>query len=283
MNSLGFKNWLEHFDVEHSSPLVMGIMNITPDSFYPKSRHQQIDAALKAAESMIADGVDIIDIGGESTRPGSTKIEEDIELERVVPVIEAIRKNFDICISVDTYKPKVMQHAIEVGANIINDVSGLSHPEAIEIAKTYDVPVCMMHMIGTLDSMSEPFQSQEHIVDTLLRFFKEQVMFLESQNFPMNNLIIDPGIGFGKVCKDNLLIIREIDKLCALGYPVLLGVSRKKCIGEILDVSVEKRLFGSLGAQMLGFNSGCRIFRTHDVTATRQSLDVAWAIQHMKG
>lgn len=284
MNSLGFRTWLEDFDRCNSSPLVMGIINITPDSFFPNSRHQMISTVLKTAEKMIDEGVDIIDIGGESTRPGSVRIDAETELKRVAPVISALRHHFDVCLSIDTYKPEVMQAAIEVGADVINDVTGFSHERSIELAKKYDAPVCMMHISGTLADMSEPFHKQERIIEKVISFFNERLADLKKQNFPMKNLILDPGIGFGKQGIDNLRIIDDIESLCALGFPVLLGVSRKKFIGEILDKSIDERLFGSLSAQVVGFYNGCRIFRTHDVAATRESLKIAEAIKYsLKG
>lgn len=282
MDNVAFKKWLQNFDVFHSKALVMGIINMTPDSFFSLSRHDEVNAVLKTAEKMIADGVDIIDIGGESTRPGSAQVDEKTEMERVIPVIDQLRKTFDVCLSIDTYKPQVMQAAIEVGANMINDVTGLSHPQSIELAKYYDIPVCMMHISGTLEDMSLPFQKQEKVMQKLLEFFNHRLTDLRNQGFPMENLILDPGIGFGKLSDENFSIIRDLEQLAQLGYPVLLGVSRKKFIGELLDNPVEERLFGSLAAQLAGFWNGCRVFRTHDVAATRDSLMVAQAIKKEK-
>ncbi|MDQ5884827.1 MAG: dihydropteroate synthase [Pseudomonadota bacterium] len=280
MNPLNFKTWLQNFKGSSSSPLVMGIMNITPDSFFSSSRHQSINTVLKAAEKMIDEGVDIIDIGAESTRPGSIPIDVETELKRVIPVITALRHHFDICLSIDTYKPMVMQAAIEVGANVINDVTGLDNQQSIEIIKKYDIPVCMMHISGTLADMSEPFQKQDNVIKKIMQFYNDRLIDLKKQNFPMKNLILDPGIGFGKQCADNLKIIHDIQSLCDLNFPVLLGVSRKRFIGEVLDKPIDERLLGSLSAQVVGFCNGCRIFRTHDVSATRETLQIAEAIKN---
>ena len=257
---------------------VMGILNATPDSFYSGSRKPGLEEGLAAAKAMIEDGVDIIDIGGESTRPGSSYVGADEEIERVVPLIEGIRKFSDIAISVDTRKSSVAEAVLESGADIINDVSGLKDDTKLGfIVSQYDVPIVLMHSRGTPENM----QKNPHYTDTVEEIINElEVCIGRAKSFaiPAERIILDPGIGFGKRLEDNLLILRHLEKFCALGYTLLMGLSRKTFIGSVTGAEVEERLAGSLAANMYSVQKGAGIVRVHDVKETVQMLDILSAI-----
>ncbi len=278
MNGFELKQWLERFSVEKAKPLVMGVLNVTPDSFYEHSRFVEPKGILARVETMLDEGLDILDLGAESTRPNSTRIDIQTELDRIIPVIQLIRQEYDVCISVDTYKPEVMRASLDVGASMINDVTGLNSIDSIEVIKNYDVPVCVMHISGGLEIMNQPFESEDSVVDDILDFFSKKIQAFLDMGLSRNNLIIDPGVGFGKGTQENLSILKNFEQFTHLKQPSLIGVSRKRFIGEILDKSVDERLYGSLGANLIAYTKGCRIFRTHDVLATKESLKVAEAI-----
>lgn len=256
----------------------MGILNTTPDSFYSGSRSPKIDDGIDAAKRMIAHGADILDIGGESTRPGSHFVEADDEIKRVVPLITEIRKFSEIAISIDTRKSAVAEASIIAGADIINDVSGLKDDPALGlVASLHDVPIVLMHMRGTPENM----QRNPHYTDTVEEIINELELCVsraKSCSISSERIIIDPGIGFGKRLEDNLMILKNIERFTELGFPLLIGLSRKSFLGTITGSEVEDRLAGSLTANMYSVIHGAAILRVHDVKETVAMLDVLSAI-----
>ncbi len=258
---------------------IMGILNTTPDSFSDGGRFNDIDRALKHAEEMLKEGADIIDVGGESTRPGAEKVPQDVEIERTAPVIAAIRKEFkDAVISIDTYKSEVAKKAIENGADIINDISGLRFDENMApLAAKYDIPVVAMHIKGTPKNMQKN-PHYDNAIKELLTYFAERIKALN--NAGVEKIIIDPGIGFGKRLRDNLQIIKHLDAFTIFNLPILLGVSRKSFIGAVLDEPTDKRLVGTLAANMQGAQNGANILRVHDVKAHVEAVKMLEAIKN---
>jgi dihydropteroate synthase len=244
---------------------VMGILNCTPDSFYPGSRAVTIKDALKAAREMIQAGVDIIDVGGESTRPGSDPVTLEEEVRRVIPVVQSLRAESDVMISVDTRKKDVAERALDAGADFINDISGLRHNEELaRLVARRGVPVVLMHMRGTPKTMQrQPYY--KNTISEILRDLQPSIAAALGAGIDPSMLIIDPGIGFGKRIQDNLRIIKELASLKSLNFPILIGLSRKGFIGEILDKPVEKRLIGTITANTLAIINGANIIRVHDV------------------
>ncbi len=277
MNGQGLKNWIDNFDVASSRPLVLGILNLTPDSFWDGGHYTTLKNALIRVEKMLQEGVDILDIGGESTRPGSIRIDLKTEYERVIPIVQAIRKEFDIAISIDTYKPEMMKAALDVGADMINDVCALETAGAIEIIQSYKVPVCLMHISGNLNDVATAKHS-EHIIEDIDDFFQKKISSLHEQGINKKQIIIDPGIGFGKSVENNLKIIQDLDSLTHFKSPLLMGLSRKRFIGQVLDRDTEQRLIGSVAANLMSYLRGARIFRVHDIQETKDCLTMAEAI-----
>ncbi len=258
------------------NPLIMGIINVTPDSFYSQSRAISIQDALSAAEKMVSEGAHILDVGGMSTRPGSVEISEDEEIQRIKPVIEKIKENFDIPVSADTYRPSVAKKAIEAGANIINDIYGLRQPGMLELCVELDVPVVLMHMKGESPRTMQDNPYYNDVVAEIAAFFSEMIARFVSAGGKIENLILDPGIGFGKRYEDNLDIIANIGAFRSFGLPILSGHSRKSFIGVALDnVPPEERLFGTVAAGSIAVYNGASILRVHDVKAARDSARVA--------
>jgi len=258
---------------------IMGILNTTPDSFSDGGKFNNIENALRHTKEMIEEGADIIDVGGESTRPGAEKVPEEVEIERTAPVIKEIRRTFpDAVISIDTYKSGVAEAAIKNGANIINDISGLRFDEKMtSIAKEYGVPVVVMHIKGTpKDMQKNPYY--ENVIKELLEYFDERINTLEALG--VSKIIIDPGIGFGKRIEDNLKIIDRLNAFKIFGKPILLGASRKSFIGHTLNKTVEERLYGTLAADMYGIFRGADIIRVHDVAPHRDLLKMFEAIKN---
>lgn len=257
---------------------IMGILNCTPDSFSDGGKYIDSAAALQHARSMIAAGVDIIDIGGESTKPGTLPVSIDEELTRVIPVIEQIRQESMVAISIDTNKPEVMRAAVQAGATMINDVRALQNDGAIEAASVLQVPVCMMHMQG----LPETMQSNPHyisVIDEINQFFSKQINRCVAAGIARSRLILDPGFGFGKTVEHNLLILKHLDTFKQHQLPILLGVSRKSTIGAVLNKPVDKRLYGGLAIAALAFSQGVAILRTHDVEQTKQVFRMLQAIR----
>ncbi len=257
--------------------VVMGILNATPDSFSDGGVYNQLDDAVARACQMQADGADIIDIGGESTRPGAKAISTALEISRVIPVIQAIRKNSAIPVSVDTTKPEVMRAAVEAGADMVNDVSALQAKGAIQTCVELDVPVCLMHKQGKPETMQQhPVYRQ--VVAEVKAFLLERVARCRQAGIARQHIILDPGFGFGKRLEDNLQLLARIDELVETGYPVLVGVSRKSMFGMLLDLPVDQRMTSSVVAAVLAYTRGARFFRVHDVKQTVDALKLCQAL-----
>lgn len=263
-------------------PQLMGILNITPDSFSDGGKFLSINPALDHARKMIEEGVDIIDIGGESTRPGSKSVAVAEQISRVVPVIEAIRNHVsaEIPISIDTTHVKVVEAAMTAGANIINDISaGRNDPKMFECAAKYDVPIILMHMQGIPESMQDR-PCYDSVVDEIIEFLLERIEVAIQAGIKPENIAIDPGIGFGKRKRDNLELMAHLDQFVDTGYSVLLGASRKRFMGEICQVSEPDELVTATAVTTaMGVMAGVRLFRVHDISENRQAADVAWAIK----
>ena len=262
--------------------LVMGIINLSPESFYGASRCGTLEQALHVAEKMIEEGADILDIGAESSRPGSAPLSEQEELNRLLPVVIKLAEIVNIPISVDTYKPAVAHEVLNAGASIINDITGLQRfPDMAKNIARFRAGVILMHMQGTPKTM----QDNPQYVDLLTEisgFLNQSITIAVSAGIDPNKIAIDPGIGFGKTDSHNLLILKNLCRLQELGKPILLGVSRKSLIGNILNVPVGERLEGSLSAAVFGVIQGASIIRTHDVQATRRAVKVAESIMNEK-
>ncbi|MBN1797141.1 MAG: dihydropteroate synthase [Spirochaetales bacterium] len=260
-------------------PLIMGVINTTPDSFFPASRTPDLKSALSRAEEMITAGADILDIGGESTRPGSDSVSAETEIGRVIPLVRKLKKNHDILISIDTQKLAVAKAALSAGADIVNTVSGLRDDDdfAYFIARQ-QVPVIIMHMRGSPKTM----QNNPNYGDTISEItheLEELVQHALACGINHNRIIIDPGIGFGKRLHDNLLIIKHLKKIKALGYPVLIGISRKSFLGLILDKPVAQRLIGTITANTIAVLNGADIIRVHDIEEASEMKKVIRAIE----
>jgi dihydropteroate synthase len=256
-----------------SEPQVMGILNVTPDSFSDGGQFLAADAALAQAKKMVEDGAGIIDVGGESTRPGAPIVPVDEEINRVVPVIEAIQSELDIPISIDTSKPEVMRAAIQAGAGLINDVRALTVEGSLEAAAELEVPVCLMHAQGTPQNMQDDPQ-YEDVVAEVKQFLLDRVSACEQVGISRDKLILDPGFGFGKRARHNLRLMKHLSSLISLELPVLVGISRKSIIGSMLNVSVDERLAGSLSMAAVSVWQGAKIIRSHDVRETKQAISL---------
>jgi len=256
-------------DLKH--PQVMGILNVTPDSFSDGGQFYTQDKALAQAKQMVADGAGIIDVGGESTRPGAAVVSIEQEIARVVPVIEAIQAEIDIPISIDTSKPEVMTAAVQAGAGFINDVRALQVEGALQTAATLNVPICLMHSQGTPQTMQDDPQYTD-VVTEVTDFLLERVEVCQQAGIAKDKLILDPGFGFGKRASHNLSLMKHLNHLIEQGFPVLVGVSRKSMIGQLLNVSSEERLAASLSLASLAVWHGAKIIRSHDVRETMQAI-----------
>jgi len=266
-------------------PLIMGILNITPDSFSDGGKYKSIDDAIQQVKRMLAEGVDIIDIGGESTRPGSDSVTAMDQIQRVIPVITAIRQQLksDILISIDTTSSEVAKAALAAGANIVNDVSAGQDDETIlALAAQTDVPIILMHSQGTPKTMQEnPYY--DDVVQEVIEVLKKRINAALNAGIKKENIALDPGIGFGKRRQDNLDLLAHLDELVALGFPVLLGTSRKRFMGTLCDVTEPSELVTATAVTTaLGVMAGVQLFRVHDVKENRQAADVAWAIKQSR-
>jgi len=257
---------------------VMGILNLTPDSFYDGGKYTQEKEALRRVEEMISQGADIIDVGGESTRPGAKREEIEEEIRRVIPVIERIKALFQVPISVDTYKAGVAKKAIEAGADMVNDISGLRFDEKLpRVIAKYKVPLVVMHIKGTPRDMQDN-PHYDSLMGEIISYLAQSIRIAEEAGVDKEKIILDPGIGFGKTTEHNLEIINRLSELRSLGRPILIGVSRKSFIGNVLNLPLKERLEGSLAAVSLAVSQGARIVRTHDVKETRRAVDLTQAI-----
>lgn len=257
---------------------VMGILNLTPDSFSDGGQFLNPDAAIQRVKRMIEEGAGIIDIGGESTRPGAQPLTAEEEIQRVVPVIESIRAQYDIPVSIDTSKPEVMAAAVDVGADMINDVRALQEPGALGMAAELQVPVCLMHMQGQPRTMQQN-PTYADVVNDVKSFLLARVQACVDAGINRNNIFIDPGFGFGKTLDHNLSLLKHLSEFVSMGLPVLVGISRKSMLGTILDAEVDQRMAGGLATTVLGFEAGAKIFRVHDVKPTVDALKVSQAVQ----
>ncbi|MFT5697591.1 MAG: dihydropteroate synthase [Desulforhopalus sp.] len=267
--------------MNRSNIKIMGVLNVTPDSFSDGGQFATVDAAIQQADNLIAQGADILDIGGESTRPFADKVGREEELGRVIPVIEAIRKKHSIPISIDTTKSQVAAEALKAGATHINDISALrADPEMIDIVCATSVPVIIMHMQGTpADMQVKPTYTD--IILEMIEFFRERLDYLESRGVDKNRIIIDPGIGFGKTRSHNLTVLKHLNQFSQFGIPILLAHSRKRFLGDITGVSQEKdRDLATAVVAALCASKKIDMVRVHDVAATRQALELAAAIEN---
>lgn len=257
---------------------VMGIVNVTPDSFSDGGAYDTTAAAIAHGLRLVAEGADVLDIGGESTRPGAGEVAIDEELRRVIPVIEALSSQVDVPISIDTSKPEVMRAAAQAGAGMINDVYALRRDGALDEAAALGIPVVLMHMLGEPRTMQQS-PSYDDVVGEVHRFLAERIFACEMAGIDRKKIIVDPGFGFGKQRDDNLLLLARLQRFTELGVPVLAGLSRKKTIGELTgrDIPTE-RVFGSVAAHLIAAQNGARLVRVHDVAATVDALKVWEAV-----
>jgi dihydropteroate synthase len=252
-------------------PVVMGVLNVTPDSFSDGGSYASIDQALARAAAMLREGAGIIDVGGESTRPGAAPVDVQVEIERVLPVIAGIARELDVAISIDTTKPQVMRAAFAAGAHIANDVLALGAPGARECVAEYGAGACLMHMQGVPGNMQQS-PDYSDVVATVAAFLRAQRQHCIVAGIGADRLVLDPGFGFGKNFQHNLALLKDLQLLAALGSPLLVGLSRKSMIGQILGTPVGERLYGGLGLAAYAVMRGARIIRTHDVGPTVQAL-----------
>ncbi len=267
------------FQLDLNAPKVMGIVNVTPDSFSDGGRFISTDKAIAHAHDLVAQGADILDIGGESTRPGATPVPLDEELSRVIPVIQGLA-GIGVPLSIDTYKPEVMRAAILAGVDIVNDVCALQEPKALEIVAASDVGVCLMHMQGRPQNMQQDPQYQD-VVQEVYDFLKGRLAAAEQVGIAKARITLDPGFGFGKRTAHNLALLEGLSTLQKLGAPLLIGLSRKSVLGQVAGADVNERLYASLAASVISVMKGANIVRVHDVKATVEALKVASAVmQH---
>lgn len=261
-----------------SRPHVMGILNVTPDSFSDGGRFAERDVALRHAEAMVAAGATLIDVGGESTRPGARAVSPTEELERVAPVVEAVARELDVVVSVDTSTPAVIRECARLGAGLINDVRALQRDGALDAAADTGLPVCLMHMSGEPgDMQNDP--RYEDVVDSVCSFLEQRVAACAAAGFPVERIVLDPGFGFAKTLNHNLVLFRHMEVLHRLGRPLLVGVSRKSMIGAVLGRPVDERLYGSLALAALAVSKGAQIVRVHDVAETVDVVRMIAAVQ----
>ena len=261
----------------------MGVLNVTPDSFSDGGKFFDSDLAIDQAKSMVENGAGIIDIGGESTRPGASAVSLNNELERVIPVIEALTKEINVPISIDTSKPEVMEQAISSGANIINDVNALRAEGALEMAAKLKVDVCLMHMQGNPRTMqSNP--SYADVVGDIKSFFKERINACDQAGIELRSITLDPGFGFGKNLGHNIALLKNLSEFHEFGVSILAGLSRKSMIGTLLgDKDVDSRMIGSVTAALIAVENGANIIRVHDVAETNDALKVWQQIKNFRG
>jgi len=268
-----------NYQLDLTTPKVMGIVNVTPDSFSDGGQYASIQLAIDHGVRLVEQGADMLDIGGESTRPGAEPVPLGEELKRVIPVIEGLSNLVNVPLSVDTYKAEVMRAAVAVGAALINDVCALQQPGAMEAAAASNAGICLMHMLGDPQTMQND-PHYENVVDEVNGFLKTRADAAIAAGIAPERIMLDPGFGFGKRSVHNIALLRELPSLCDLGYPVLAGLSRKSVLGKITGNRIEDRLPASLAAAVVAAMKGARILRVHDVKATKDALAVVAAIQH---
>lgn len=261
-----------------SAPVVMGILNVTPDSFSDGGRFTERDAALRQAEQMLVDGAAIIDVGGESTRPGAAPVSEQQELDRVVPVVEALTGELGALVSVDTSTAAVIRDAAAAGAGMINDVRALRRPGALEAAAASELPVCLMHMLGEPGNMQDDPRYGD-VTAEVIDFLRQRIAACKQEGIPRERLLVDPGFGFAKTVAHNLTLMNEMAALQELALPVLIGISRKSLFGKLLGREVNERLPASLAAAVMCIERGAKIVRAHDVKETVDVVRFAHAVR----
>jgi len=250
---------------------IMGILNVTPDSFSDGGRFNDMDSAMDRVKKMLDEGADIIDVGGESTRPGHEVISDEDEIIRIIPIIKAIKERFDIPVSIDTYKGKVAEAALEAGADLVNDVWGFKHdPYIAEVTARYGAPCCLMHNRHDKD--------YKNLIEDIIADLKESVDIALKAGVKPENIILDPGIGFAKTVEQNLETINSLEKIKAMGYALLLGTSRKSTIGAVLDLPVDQRVEGTVATSVIGIMKGCDFVRVHDVLENKRACKMTDAI-----
>ena len=265
------------YQLDLSRPHVMGIVNVTPDSFSDGGKYESTEKAVQHALELIEEGADLLDIGGESTRPGATPVSLEEELRRVVPVIEELSKIAAVPLSIDTYKPEVMRAAIAAGADIVNDVRALQEPGALEIVAQSNAGVCLMHMQGTPQTMQlDP--RYDDVVAEVTSFLSERLASAQAAGIAADRIVLDPGFGFGKRTVHNLALLQHLQSIADLGRPLLVGLSRKSVLGQIVGADVYVRLHASIAASVISAMKGARIIRVHDVKATADALKVVTAV-----
>ena len=265
------------FQLDLTTPKVMGIVNVTPDSFSDGGKYSQLDQAIAHALKLAEEGAAILDIGGESTRPNATPVSLQQELDRVIPVIEALCGQINIPLSVDTYKPQVMQAAIAAGASIVNDVRALQEPGALKVVASANVGVCLMHMQGTPQTMQNNPQYNDVISD-IKTFLQARLQATIGAGVPANRILLDFGFGFGKTREHNITLIQQLESFTELGQPLLVGLSRKSVLGQVTGNDVDARLYATIAASVIAAMKGAKILRVHDVKATVEALKVVTAI-----
>jgi dihydropteroate synthase len=258
----------------------MGILNLTPDSFSDGGVFLKTHDAVQQAEKMIEQGADVLDLGAESSRPGAVPVSAELELERLIPVIQHLSHAYDIALSVDTYKPDVMREVVHAGAGMINDIYALRAPGALNMAASLDVPVCLMHMQGMPNNMQIKPDYPDGVVASIQAFFHERISACQHAGIQRERLVLDPGFGFGKTVEDNLMLTQQLQVFQSHDRPLLLGVSRKSTLGAVLQQEVSHRLPGALGVSVFAALQGVTMIRTHDVAATKQALEMVDAIVH---
>jgi dihydropteroate synthase len=264
------------FKLDLSNALVMGIVNITPDSFYDGGHHLQRDAALAHAHQLIQEGADLLDIGGESSRPGALMISVQEELDRIMPVIEGLH-GAPVPLSVDTYKPEVMRSALAAGVSMINDINALQQPDALAVVAASDAAVCLMHKQGPSQTIQQPHY--QDVVAEVLQFLRSRISSVQKEGIARERIMVDPGFGFDKTLAHNLALLRHLDKFSVLGVPLLAGLSRKSMLGTITGQDVEHRVHASVAAALLAVMRGACMVRVHDVRATVDALKILNAVK----
>ncbi|MBC6962020.1 MAG: dihydropteroate synthase [Nitrosomonas sp.] len=265
--------------LQQNRPLIMGVINVTPDSFSDGGYFDTTEKAIEQARRLIQEGADILDIGGESTRPGSRSVGVDEELLRVMPVIE-FALSMDIPVSVDTSKPEVMRATIDAGVDLVNDINALRAPGALDVVADSAVMICLMHMQGKPETMQHNPQYSD-VVAEVISFLEQRVAAAVSTGIEQKRIIIDPGFGFGKAFEHNLMLLRGLDRLVSTNFPVLAGLSRKSMLGTITGNTVNDRVHASVAAALLAVGQGARIIRVHDVKATRDAFSVFAAVNRI--
>jgi dihydropteroate synthase len=267
-----------NYQLDLSQPKVMGIVNVTPDSFSDGGKFSQTNLAIAHAVKLAEEGASILDIGGESTRPNATPVSLQEELDRVIPVIEVLINQVNTPISIDTYKPAVMQAAIEAGASIVNDVRALQETGALEIVAKTNVGICLMHMQGTPQTMQQNPQYDD-VIKEVKAFLNARLQACINAGCKPGNILLDPGFGFGKTREHNITLLQSLESFAELGRPLLVGLSRKSVLGQVTGNDVDARLYASVAASVIAAMKGAKILRVHDVKATVEALKVVAAIQ----